>query len=102
MSLTGLEPGVQAHDPAPIPPHRSGRHFLSFRLRRQGDRRGGRSGRRDRALSARRRGRGMRIHFVIDTHVHADHLSAGRQLAEATGAEYVLGRQGRCRFRSAA
>lgn len=30
---------------------------------------------------------GMRIHFVVDTHVHADHLSAGRQLAEA---EYVL------------
>jgi glyoxylase-like metal-dependent hydrolase (beta-lactamase superfamily II) len=33
---------------------------------------------------------GMRIHFVIDTHVHADHLSAGRQLAQASGAEYVL------------
>ncbi len=24
---------------------------------------------------------GMRIHFVIDTHVHADHLSAGRRLS---------------------
>jgi hydroxyacylglutathione hydrolase len=33
---------------------------------------------------------GMRIHFVIDTHVHADHLSAGRRPAEAAGAEYVL------------
>ena len=33
---------------------------------------------------------GMRIHFVIDTHVHADHISAGRKLAEASGAEYVL------------
>lgn len=33
---------------------------------------------------------GIRIHFVIDTHVHADHLSAGRQLAEAAGAEYIL------------
>ncbi|MCA1491812.1 MBL fold metallo-hydrolase [Sinorhizobium alkalisoli] len=33
---------------------------------------------------------GMRIHFVIDTHVHADHLSAGRTLAAAAGAEYVL------------
>jgi hydroxyacylglutathione hydrolase len=33
---------------------------------------------------------GMRIHFVIDTHVHADHLSAGRALAEAAGAAYVL------------
>jgi glyoxylase-like metal-dependent hydrolase (beta-lactamase superfamily II) len=33
---------------------------------------------------------GMRIHFVIDTHGHADHLSAGRALADATGAAYVL------------
>jgi glyoxylase-like metal-dependent hydrolase (beta-lactamase superfamily II) len=32
----------------------------------------------------------MPIHFVIDTHVHADHFSAGRQLAKAAGAEYVL------------
>ena len=33
---------------------------------------------------------GMRIHFVIDTHVHADHRSAGRALAAEAGAEYVL------------
>ncbi len=33
---------------------------------------------------------GMCILYVIDTHLHADHLSAGRQLAEAAGAEYVL------------
>ncbi|MDF2809979.1 MAG: fold metallo-hydrolase [Microvirga sp.] len=33
---------------------------------------------------------GIRIKFVVDTHIHADHLSAGRQLAEATGADYVL------------
>lgn len=33
---------------------------------------------------------GMRILYVIDTHLHADHVSAGRQLAEAAGAEYVL------------
>src|SRR5262249_23806794 len=33
---------------------------------------------------------GMRIHYVIDTHVHADHLSAGRALAAEAGAEYVL------------
>jgi len=32
----------------------------------------------------------MRIRFVIDTHLHADHLSAGRALAQAAGAEYVL------------
>lgn len=34
---------------------------------------------------------GMRIAYVIDTHVHADHVSAGRDLADATGAEYALG-----------
>lgn len=33
---------------------------------------------------------GMRILYVVDTHLHADHLSAGRRLAEAVGAEYVL------------
>jgi glyoxylase-like metal-dependent hydrolase (beta-lactamase superfamily II) len=32
----------------------------------------------------------MRILYVIDTHIHADHLSSGRKLAEAAGAEYVL------------
>lgn len=36
---------------------------------------------------------GMRIHFVIDTHVHADHRSSGRALAEAAGATYVLSAQ---------
>jgi hydroxyacylglutathione hydrolase len=33
---------------------------------------------------------GMRIRYVFDTHLHADHLSAGRTLAEAAGAQYVL------------
>lgn len=33
---------------------------------------------------------GMRILYVIDTHLHADHISAGRALAAATGADYVL------------
>src|SRR6185312_4564712 len=33
---------------------------------------------------------GMRILYVFDTHLHADHVSAGRQLAEAASAEYVL------------
>jgi glyoxylase-like metal-dependent hydrolase (beta-lactamase superfamily II) len=32
----------------------------------------------------------MRIQYVIDTHVHADHVSGGRRLAAAAGAEYVL------------
>ncbi len=33
---------------------------------------------------------GMRILYVIDTHIHADHLSVGRRLADAAGAKYVL------------
>ena len=33
---------------------------------------------------------GMRILYVVDTHLHADHLSSGRELAAAAGAEYVL------------
>lgn len=35
---------------------------------------------------------GMRILYVIDTHLHADHESAGRALAAEAGAEYVLHR----------
>ncbi len=33
---------------------------------------------------------GMRILYVIDTHLHADHLSAGPALARVAGAPYVL------------
>jgi hydroxyacylglutathione hydrolase len=33
---------------------------------------------------------GMRILYVIDTHIHADHISSGRELAQAASAEYVL------------
>lgn len=33
---------------------------------------------------------GVRISYVIDTHVHADHLSGGRMLARKTGAQYCL------------
>lgn len=33
---------------------------------------------------------GMHILYVIDTHIHADHLSAGPRLARAAGAPYVL------------
>lgn len=33
---------------------------------------------------------GMNIVYVIDTHLHADHVSGARKLAEKTGANYVL------------
>jgi glyoxylase-like metal-dependent hydrolase (beta-lactamase superfamily II) len=33
---------------------------------------------------------GTKIRYVIDTHVHADHLSAGRELAAAASADYTL------------
>lgn len=32
----------------------------------------------------------LSIRYVIDTHLHADHVSGGRKLAEISGAEYVL------------
>jgi hydroxyacylglutathione hydrolase len=34
--------------------------------------------------------KGMRITYVIDTHVHADHRSGGRALAQKIGAPYCL------------
>jgi hydroxyacylglutathione hydrolase len=34
--------------------------------------------------------RGLRLRYVIDTHIHADHLSGARQLASAQGAELCL------------
>ena len=33
---------------------------------------------------------GLNIRYVIDTHLHADHVSGARRLAEISGAEYVL------------
>ncbi|BAJ82941.1 hypothetical protein ACMV_P1_01450 (plasmid) [Acidiphilium multivorum AIU301] len=33
------------------------------------------------------------IRLVIDTHLHADHRSAGRALAAAAGADYVIHEQ---------
>lgn len=33
---------------------------------------------------------GVNIDYVIDTHLHADHISTGPALADATGATYVL------------
>lgn len=34
--------------------------------------------------------KGMAITHVIDTHVHADHMSGGRLFSELTGALYCL------------
>ena len=43
----------------------------------------------------------MRIRFVIDTHLHADHRLRRPALAEAAGADYVLARRApKSRFRS--
>jgi glyoxylase-like metal-dependent hydrolase (beta-lactamase superfamily II) len=33
---------------------------------------------------------GLNIRYVIDTHLHADHVSGARRLAEISGADYVL------------
>jgi glyoxylase-like metal-dependent hydrolase (beta-lactamase superfamily II) len=32
----------------------------------------------------------LNVRYVIDTHLHADHVSGGRRLAQISGAEYVL------------
>ena len=42
--------------------------------------------------------RGWTITRVLDTHVHADHLSRSRQLAEATGATFHLPEQDRVAY----
>jgi glyoxylase-like metal-dependent hydrolase (beta-lactamase superfamily II) len=41
---------------------------------------------------------GLRITHVLETHVHADHVSRARGLAESTGATLVLPPNGRARF----
>ncbi|MEO5580306.1 MAG: MFS transporter [Gemmatimonadaceae bacterium] len=44
------------------------------------------------------RAAGLKIKHVIDTHVHADHLSTGKALAAAAGAEYLLHADSGARF----
>jgi glyoxylase-like metal-dependent hydrolase (beta-lactamase superfamily II)/rhodanese-related sulfurtransferase len=42
--------------------------------------------------------RSWKIQYVLETHIHADHLSRGRQLAELVNAELVLPINGRTTF----
>lgn len=44
------------------------------------------------------RDHGWSLRYVLDTHVHADHLSRGRALATAAGAEFVLPENRRTAF----
>jgi glyoxylase-like metal-dependent hydrolase (beta-lactamase superfamily II)/rhodanese-related sulfurtransferase len=44
------------------------------------------------------RNHGWRIRYVLDTHIHADHLSRSRRLAEAARATLMLPEQQRVRF----
>jgi glyoxylase-like metal-dependent hydrolase (beta-lactamase superfamily II) len=41
---------------------------------------------------------GMKIRYVFDTHIHADHISTGRRLAELAEAKYVLHASARPRY----
>jgi hydroxyacylglutathione hydrolase len=42
--------------------------------------------------------RGLRIRYVVETHLHADFVSGHRELAERTGAEIVFGARARATF----
>ena len=43
---------------------------------------------------------GMKICYVLDTHLHADHVSGARKLAQLTGARYVLNTDSGAQFDS--
>jgi len=48
--------------------------------------------------AARRRGRGLRIAFTVDTHLHADFLSGSRQLAASDSAQVLASAAGHREF----
>lgn len=45
------------------------------------------------AVSAFIRAQGLRLHFVLETHAHADHLSASQLLRRAFGAKVAIGQR---------
>src|SRR5262245_15701459 len=47
---------------------------------------------------AEARAHGLKIKYVIETHLHADFVSGHRELAERTGAEIVFGQKARAKL----